>query len=322
MDKKILHSLLFNIMRIRLVEERIVEFYPEQEMRCPTHLCIGEEAIAVGVCANLDKKDIVMGCHRSHGHYLAKGGDLKALIAELYGKSTGCSRGRGGSMHLIDMSVNFMGSTAIVGGTIPIAVGTAFGSKLQGRDDTITVVFFGDGAVEEGVFHESLNFASLENLPILFICANNLFSVYTHISIRQPPRDIFSLAKAHGMESYQADGNDVIEVYEITKKAIETIKKGKGPVFIEFLTYRWREHCGPCYDNDLGYRTETEFNDWVTRCPLETLENEMLKNGVVTDDQIKLMREKIHNEIDEAFSFAKSSPFPEKSTLAQNVYSD
>lgn len=322
MDKKILHSLLFNVMRIRLVEERIVEFYPEQEMRCPTHLCIGEEAIAVGVCANLDKKDIVMGCHRSHGHYLAKGGDLNALIAELYGKSTGCSRGRGGSMHLIDMSVNFMGSTAIVGGTIPIAVGTAFGSKLQGKDDTITVVFFGDGAVEEGVVHESLNFASLEDLPILFICANNLFSVYTHISIRQPPRDIFSLAKAHGMESYQADGNDVIEVYEITKKAIETIKKGKGPVFIEFLTYRWREHCGPCYDNDLGYRTETEFNDWVTRCPLETLENKTLKDGVMTDDQIKLMKEKIRNEIDEAFSFAKSSPVPEKSTLAQNVYSD
>ena len=322
MDKKLMHTLLYEMLRVRMVEERIADLYPEQEMRCPTHLCIGEEAIPVGVCANLKNKDIVMGNHRSHGHYLAKGGDLKALIAELYGKSTGCSKGRGGSMHLIDMSVNFLGSTAIVGGTIPIAVGTAFGSKLQGKDDTITVVFFGDGAVEEGVVHKSLNFASLKNLPILFVCANNLFSVYTHISIRQPQRDIYLLAKAHGMESYQANGNDVVEVYDMTKKAIETIKDGKGPVFIEFLTYRWREDCGPCYDNDLGYRTETEFNDWVTRCPLENLENGMLEDGVVTDDQIKLMKGKIHNEIDEAFSFAKSSQFPEKSTLYQNVYSN
>ena len=322
MDEIILHSLFYKMMRIRLVEEKIADLYPEQEMRCPTHLCIGEEAIAVGVCANLENKDIVMSNHRAHGHYLAKGGDIKALIAEIYGKSTGCSKGRGGSMHLIDKSVNFLGSTAIVGGTIPVAVGTAFGSKLQSKDDVITVVFFGDAAVEEGVFHESLNFASLKNLPILFVCANNLFSVYTHISIRQPHREIFSLAKSHGMEAYQGDGNDVVEVYEMTKKAIETIKKGKGPVFIEFLTYRWREHCGPCYDNDLGYRTETEFNDWVARCPCDSLENKMIMEGIVTKDQIKLMREKISNEMDEAFSFAKSSPFPEKSTLAQNVYFD
>ncbi len=322
MDKELIHSLFYEMLRIRLVEEKIADLYPEQEMRCPIHLCIGEEAIAVGVCANLKNEDIVMSNHRSHGHYLSKGGDLKALIAELYGKSTGCSKGRGGSMHLIDLSVNFLGSTAIVGGTIPVAVGAAFGSKLQNKDGTVTVVFFGDGAVEEGVVHESLNFASLKNLPILFVCENDLYSVYTHISNRQPPRQIYSLAKAHGMKAYQGDGNDVIGIYEMTKKAIKGIKQGKGPVFVEFLTYRWREHCGPCYDNDLGYRTEIEFKNWAARCPLETLKQEMLNDGVISNNQIKLMMEKIRNEIDEAISFAKSSPFPDKGTLARNVYSN
>lgn len=322
MDEKLNHSLLYEMLRIRLVEEKIAELYPEQEMRCPIHLCIGEEAIAAGVCANLKDKDIVMSNHRSHGHYLAKGGNLKAFIAELYGKSTGCSKGRGGSMHLIDPSVNFLGSTAIVGGTIPVAVGTAFGSKLRGKDDTVTVVFFGDGTVEEGVVHESLNFASLKNLPILFICQNDFYSVYTHISDRQPPRQIYLLAKAHGMKSYQADGNNVTEVYEVTKKAIESINNGEGPVFIEFLTYRWREHCGPYYDNDLGYRTETEFNDWVARCPLEYFTSKLLKDDVITNNQIEFMKEKIRNEINEAVSFAKSSPFPDKSTLFENVYSN
>jgi len=320
MDEKLFHSLFYEMLRIRIVEEKIADLYPEQEMRCPIHLCIGEEAIAVGVCANLKNRDIVMSNHRSHGHYLAKGGDLKALIAELYGKSTGCSRGRGGSMHLIDLSVNFWGSTSIVGGTIPMAVGTAFGSRLKNQD-TITVVFFGDGAVEEGVFHESLNFASLKNLPVLFICVNDLFSVYTHISLRQPSRSIFSLAKAHGMEAYEGDGNNVFEVYEMAKKAIKSIREGKGPVFIELSTYRWLEHCGPCYDNNLGYRQETEFNHWKSRCPLENLKKIMLKKDMITNDQIKLMKEKISNEMNEAVSLAKSSPFPDKSTLAQYVYS-
>ena len=319
MDEKLIHSLFYEMLRIRIVEEKIADLYPEQEMRCPIHLCIGEEAIAVGVCANLENRDIIMSNHRSHGHYLAKGGDLKALIAELYGKSTGCSRGRGGSMHLIDLSVNFLGSTSIVGGTIPMAVGTAFGSRLKNQD-TITVVFFGDGAVEEGVFHESLNFASLKKLPVLFICVNDLFSVYTHISFRQPSRSIFSLAKAHGIEAYKGDGNNVIEVYEIAKKAIKSIREAKGPVFIEFSTYRWLEHCGPCYDNNLGYRTETEFNHWMSRCPLENLKQIMLKKDMITNDQIKLMIEKIRNEMNEAVSLAKSSPFPDKRTLAQYVY--
>ena len=322
MDEKLALSLLYEMLRIRLVEEKIAELYPELEMRCPIHLCIGEEAIAAGVCANLRTEDIVMSNHRSHGHYLAKGGNIKSLIAELYGRSTGCSKGRGGSMHLIDLSVNFLGSTAIVGGTIPVAVGTAFGSKLQGKDDRVTVVFFGDGTVEEGVVHESLNFASLKNLPVLFICQNDLYSVYTHISDRQPPRQIYLLAKAHGMNAYQADGNDVIEVYEVTKKAIGSIYKGEGPVFIEFLTYRWLEHCGPNYDNNLGYRTEAEFNDWVARCPLEFFTSKMLKDGFITNNQFELMKEKIRDEINEAVLFAKSSPFPDKTALFENVYSN
>ncbi len=313
MNNKLIYTLFYEMLRIRCVEDKIAELYSEQEMRCPIHLCIGEEAIAVGVCANLRNKDIVMSNHRSHGHYLAKGGNLNALIAELYGKSIGCSRGRGGSMHLIDLNVNFLGSTSIVGGTIPIAVGTAFTSKLK-KQDTISVVFFGDGAIEEGVFFESLNFATLKHLPIIFICTNDLFSVYTHISKRQPPRSISSIAKSHGMITYIGDGNNVIEVYNITKKAIKNIKEMGGPVFIELKTYRWLEHCGPNYDNNLGYRSEEEFKEWITKCPIDNIKNSL------THSEIYLIKKEINKEIDIAFSFAKSSAFPDTNTLGEYVY--
>ncbi|MBU4501389.1 MAG: thiamine pyrophosphate-dependent dehydrogenase E1 component subunit alpha [Nanoarchaeota archaeon] len=320
MNNKILYSLLYKMLRIRMVEEKIAELYPEQEMRCPTHLSIGEEATAVGVCENLKKEDIVMSNHRSHAHYLAKGGELKGLIAELYGKATGCSKGRGGSMHLIDKSVSFLGATPILGGTIPIAVGAAFGSVMQNRDN-IAVAFFGDAAVEEGIFHESLNFASLKNLPVLFICENNLYSVQTPLSARQPKRDIYLLGKAHAIESYQENGNDIIKVYEATKKAVKKIKAGKGPVFLEFLTYRWREHCGPNYDFDIGYRTKAEVLKWKKRCPIAALKKQMLKDKIISNTQIERMVEEICDEIDEAVHFAKTSPFPNKSDLYQHIYS-
>ena len=185
-----------------MVEEKIVELYPQQEMRCPVHLSIGQEAVSVGVCANLTREDIVFSNHRSHGHYLAKGGNLKAMVHEIYGKSTGCCFGRGGSMHLLDLSINFFGSTPIVGGTIPIAVGASLASKMQQKNN-ITTIFHGDGAVEEGVFHESLNFASLKKLPVLFVCENNLYSVYTPLSERQPNREIYKLVEAHDIKAYQ-----------------------------------------------------------------------------------------------------------------------
>jgi len=268
MNEDIALSLYRGMLRIRMVEEKIAQLYSEQEMRCPVHLCIGQEAIAVGVCANLLKEDYVMSNHRSHGHYLAKGGELKAMMAELYGKVTGCSQGKGGSMHLIDMSAGFLGATPIVGSTISIAVGVAMGSLMQGYK-RVTVVFFGDAAVEEGVFHESLNFAVLKKLPVVFVCENNLYSVNSPLSVRQPAnREIFQLARGHGIDSYQADGNNALEVYQLAQRTVQRARQNGGPAFIEFKTYRWREHCGPDYDHQLGYRPRSEFEKWKQRCPI------------------------------------------------------
>ena len=320
LPKETYRSLFEMMLRIRMVEEKIAELYPEQEMRCPVHLCIGQEAIAAGVCANLSRNDYVLSGHRSHGHYLAKGGNLKAMMAELYGKVTGCSKGKGGSMHLVDLSVGFLGATPIVGSTIPIAVGTAFGSVML-NEQRVTVVFFGDAAVEEGVFHESINFAMLKKLPVVFVCENNLYSVYSPLSVRQPEgREIFWLAKGHGMESYQGDGNDVIQVYKLAEQAIGKARQGNGPTFLEFKTYRWREHCGPYYDNDLGYRTESEFQKWKQRCPIERLKERLLGDRVLCNQDIKRMVSNLEVEIEDAVAFAKESPFPEGQLLLEDIY--
>jgi len=321
MDNQKLLEMFYNISLIRATQERIALLYPEQEMRCPVHLYTGEEAIAAGVCANLRKEDIIFSHHRSHGPYISKGGSIKRLFAEIYGKATGSSKGVGGSQHLIDLPANFYGSTSIVGGTIPIAVGAAFGLKMQ-KKDNIVVSFFGDGAVEEGTFYESINFAALKKLPILFICENNFYAVLTPLSVRQPNRKISNLVNGCGIESYQEDGNDAIKVYNVTKKAIDKIKSGKGPVFIEFLTYRWKEHCGCYYDNDKDYRTEETYQKWKSHCPLEMLKKRLLSQNIITNSQINRMEEKINDKINKAVSFAKNSKFPDKSELTKHVYAD
>jgi len=308
------------MLYIRLVEEEIARIYPEQEMRCPVHLSIGQEAIAVGICAHLSRDDYVLSNHRSHGHYLAKGGNLKKMLAELYGRQTGCCNGKSGSMHLIDLSHGFLGAVPIVGSCIPIATGVAFSTKLK-KMETITTVFFGDGAVEEGVFHESLNFASLKRLPIVFICENNFFSVYSPLSVRQPPnREICALAKSHGIESFQGNGNNVLEVYQLMKKAIELIKTGKGPVFLELKTYRWREHCGPYYDNNLGYRTEEEFNSWKKMCPIDAFKDYLLSNRILDVQTIENITHEIMKKIEKSFTFAQESPFPDMEFLMKDIY--
>jgi len=320
-DKKLMVSLYYTMLRIRMVEEKIAGLYPEQEIRCPVHLCIGQEAIAAGVCANLRKEDYVMSNHRSHGHYLAKGGNLKAMFAEIYGKATGCSKGKGGSMHLVDLSVNILGTTPIVAGVIPVAAGVAFGTAMK-KEERLTVVFLGEAATEEGVFGETLNFAALKRLPIIFVCENNFFSVYSPLSVRQPKeRSNASLARAYGISSMKADGNDVALVHEITKKAVNHVRDNGGPYYLEFETYRWREHCGPNYDNDLGYRTEAEFAEWKKRCPLECYENKLLKNKLLGKKQASDLRIKIRSEIDEAIKFAKESPFPSIEDTVSGVYS-
>jgi len=319
-EESLSKQLLYQMLRIRMVEEKIAQLYPEQEIRCPVHLCIGQEAVAAGVCAHLRRQDYVFSGHRSHGHYLAKGGDLKAMLAELYGKATGCSQGKGGSMHLVDLDAGFLGATPIVGSTIPIAVGAAWGSRMK-DEDRVTVLFFGEAAIEEGVFHESINFAALQKLPVVFVCENNLYSVYSPLSVRQPQgREVFELAKGHGVESHQEDGNDVEAVYQRAGEAIRKARQGGGPTFLEFKTYRWREHCGPHYDNDLGYRTPQEFEAWKSRCPIEKLKRDLLSQGRIAPLEVSEMSAQLEEEISEAVTFAKESPFPAEHLLSEQIY--
>lgn len=298
-----------SMLRIRLIEEALADRYAEQEMRCPMHLCIGQEAIAVGVCSALTKDDVVFSNHRAHGHYLAKGGSLKAMVAELYGRITGCCGGRGGSMHLIDKSAGFMGSTPIVGGTVPLAVGAGWASSLK-EQNRVSVVFFGDGCFEEGVVHESLNFAALHKLPVLFVCENNLFSVYTRINERQPDRPIHVVAQAHGCNAWHSDGNDVEAVNAIATEAAGLARDGHGPQFMEFDTYRWREHCGPNFDDELNYRSQHEISAGKASDPVQRAEARMIREGVASMGSLEEIKQEILSEIELAFDFALKSPKP------------
>ena len=315
-------ELYFSMLRIRMVEEKITELYSEQEMRCPVHLSIGQEAVAVGVCDHLDREDIVMSAHRAHAHYLAKGGDLNSMIAELYGKETGCAMGKGGSMHLVDLNSGFFAAVPIVGSTIPIAVGVAWAFKLK-KSSNIVTVFLGDGATEEGVFFESLDFASLKNVPILFVCENNLYSVYSQLDVRQAPgRKLSILAESHGIKSFTGDGNNIDQVSKLSKEAIKHIKTNNAPAFIELDTFRWLEHCGPNSDDDLGYRKKGELDQWIKRDPIDSYKSRMIENHKLTEKEIIKNIEVICTEIDEAFKFAKESLFPDQSILNQHIYKD
>jgi TPP-dependent pyruvate/acetoin dehydrogenase alpha subunit len=308
------------MLKIRRTEERIRKLYPEGDMRCPTHFSIGQEAVAAGICANLQRNDYVISAHRSHAHYIGKGGNLRAMFAELYGKVDGCASGKGGSMHLIDLSVNFLGCVPIVGATIPIGVGAAFGSVLTNAN-LVSVVFFGDAAAETGVFHESLNFAAVQQLPVLFVCENNLYSVNTPLDVRQPEnRTIADLGRGHGIVSSQYDGQTVEEVYNATRETIAGMRMNGGPVLLEFMTYRWFEHCGPLSDLHLGYRTQQELDEWMARCPIK-LHDELLRAADLLDERILAnMEAEVAAEIDDAVAFAKASPFPPRSELAKHLY--
>jgi pyruvate dehydrogenase E1 component alpha subunit len=314
---------LFNIysqlLRIRKIEEVIAERYSEWQMRCPVHLSIGQEAIPVGISMHLSKEDHVYSNHRSHGHYFAKGGNLKKMIAELYGKETGCCGGRGGSMHLIDLEAGFMGSTPIVGGTVPLAVGDAWSAKLKG-ERRVSVIYFGDGCFEEGVMHESMNFAVLHKLPVIFICENNGYSVYTQLNDRQPSRKIIDIAKAHGMQTHTAEGDDVLNIMEVAYDAIERARYDNGPQFFEFQTYRWLEHCGPDDDDHLNYRPQGELSTWKDRCPIEKLKNHIVGKGVNHETQFQLIEAEIKAEISEAFEFARNSKSPTIDQLDKYIY--
>lgn len=321
MTNEKLVELYHTMVRIRMVEERIAAEYQYDEIKTPIHLSIGQEAIAAGVCAHLEKEDYVFPTHRSHAQYLAKGGDLRKMIAELYLRRTGCSHGRGGSMHLVAPEVGVLGSSAIVGGDIPLGTGTALASMLK-KDGRVTAVFFGDGAVDEGTFHESLQFAALKSLPVLYVCENNHYAINSPEIRRHKVLSLARWAECYGMRSQQIDGNDVLEVSEHAQKAIDGCRSGNGPVFLECNTYRWKGHIGTVDDVGEGFRPKEEYDYWRSKCPVRRYREYLESIGLWNSAKEKTQREEIAAEIQEAFEFAQNSPKPSPEELMDFVYSD
>lgn len=319
-----LTGLYRTMLRIRLVEESLVEPILKGEIRCPVHLYSGEEAVAAGICANLNKTDYIFGNHRSHGHYLAKGGDMGKMIAEIFGKETGCSRGRGGSMHLIDPENGVLGIVPIVAGTISLALGSALASKIR-QDKRVTVSFFGDGATGEGVLYESMNFAALKKLPLIFACENNLYSTHLPIKEIRVNENISESAIPFGIKSIRIDGNNVLDVFEASKHAIQQCRNGEGPVFIEFLTYRFRGHVGPD-DNIQGSHTDirpkSEIEEWLKKDPISQLKNLLLNKYKLSENEIIEIFDNVVKEVETATRFALESNYPQPSELLKYVYKE
>jgi TPP-dependent pyruvate/acetoin dehydrogenase alpha subunit len=304
-----------SLYRIRRVEEEIARIYPSDQIKSPVHLSIGQEGVSVGVCAALQAQDVVFGTYRSHALYLAKGGDLPAMLAELFGKATGCARGKGGSMHLIDPDAGIMGTSAVVGTTLANAVGYAYALQYR-RRDAIVVSFFGDGATEEGVFAESLNFAALKKLPILFVCENNQYAIHTHQSRRQGRLAICERACAHGVPAERLENDDVLQLFQRSQETVCQLRAGHGPAFFEVMTYRWQEHVGPNQDYQLGYRTAEEARPWMANDQVARLAR-MLD----PEDRVRIDTE-VEDEISAALAFAESSPFPEPAELYAHVFKE
>jgi acetoin:2,6-dichlorophenolindophenol oxidoreductase subunit alpha len=316
----VLRRQLASMLTIRFAEEAIGELVESGHARAPCHLGIGQEAIAVGVSAVLSANDRVFGGHRSHSHYLALGGDVYKLIAEVLGKEDGASRGMGGSMHLYDRSVGFYGSVPLVGATIPLAVGAGLAAKMD-KAGAIGVTYFGDGAAEEGVFHESLNLAAAFALPVLFVCENNLFSSHLDIGLRQPSDRIARFGEAHRVPSLTVDGNDVVAVARATRELVDAARRGGGPGLLEAVTYRHRGHVGPKEDIDVGVHRRTEdLQAWKQRDPISRLAAGLQLRGMLSRDDYEKMRSEIRTLVSEATERAKAAPYPPQSALFDLVY--
>ncbi|MCG3204432.1 MAG: Acetoin:2,6-dichlorophenolindophenol oxidoreductase subunit alpha [Elusimicrobia bacterium] len=305
-----------SIYRIRRVEEELVRLYPSDKIKSPVHLSIGQEAVSVGVCEALQPDDAVFGTYRGHALYLAKGGNLNQMIAELYGKVTGCARGKGGSMHLVDVGAHMMGTSAVVGTTIPVAVGYAYAQRQQ-KKTTVVAVFFGDGAVDEGAFHESINFAALKKLPVIFVCENNFYAIHSHQKTRQLRNNLCERAESYGVPAQRIDNNNTFKIYEAVKEILPAMRTGKsGPIFLECMTYRWREHVGPGFDFSLGYRSKEECDEWIKN-------DEMVALGKRLEGATKSQIEKeVEQEIAKAIDFAEKSPFPIYEDLYVDVFKE
>lgn len=304
---------------IRAVQYKIESIYHLDEMKTPVHLYIGQEAIAAGICQSLSKEDYVFSNHRSHGHYLAKGGNLGSMIAELFCRKSGCAGGRGGSMHLIDTSVGLAGASSIVAGGIPLAVGAALTSQLAG-DNKVSVTFFGDGAADEGVLYESVNFAVLRQLPVLFVCENNFYAVCSPTSHRQNETQTIAQRFAGlGLPSLRVDGTNALQVYAAAENAVARARAGKGPSFIEAVAYRWRGHSGAGSDIALGYRPQEELDLWTQRCPLQRLRTAILSHDTLLADRLADLEANVNREVETTFREAPLAPLPDAADVHESL---
>lgn len=301
------------IRRVRRVEEETARIYPSDKIKSPVHLAIGQEQIAVGVCDVLTPSDIASATYRSHAVYLAKGGSLPAMMAEMFGKVTGCARGKGGSMHIISPEANVLGSSAVVGTNIPISTGYALKLKREGKG-RVCAVFFGDGATEEGCFYESVNFAALHRLPVVFVCENNGYAIHEPLSKRWSTEDICSRVASFGVPVEHVADGDIFAIRAAAGRAVERARIGAGPTFIECKIYRWREHVGPAEDFDQGYRPRSEAEGWMANDQVARLAA-MLPAG-----ERAVIDAEIETEIAAAIEFAEASPFPSAEELYANVY--
>jgi acetoin:2,6-dichlorophenolindophenol oxidoreductase subunit alpha len=309
-----LKSILKKMRLIRIVEESLAIIIRNGEIYCPVHLSVGQEAISAAVCEVLEKKDYVFSTHRNHGHYLAKGGNLKNLIAEIFCRETGCSRGRGGSMHVVDKEVGFMGSSAIVGGSLPIAVGAALSSQYL-KSKRISVVFFGDGATDEGIFYECINMAVLYKLPVLFVCENNDFATHLPNLIRQSNAVVSDRVKGFKINAVKVDGNNPIEIHNTARELISGIRNNTGPALLECVTYRWFSHAGCWTDMDVGFRKKVDVEYWMSKCPIKMLYKLLVSKKMISEIEFNKMNEEIENEMNDAVSYAKKSSSPQELSL-------
>ncbi|HUX33511.1 MAG TPA: pyruvate dehydrogenase (acetyl-transferring) E1 component subunit alpha [Gemmatimonadaceae bacterium] len=311
-------ALLRDMVRIRRLEERCADLYQAEKIRGFLHLYIGEEAVAVGVMQALAADDAVVATYREHGHALARGVSARRIMAEMFGRSTGCSGGRGGSMHLFDAATRFYGGNAIVGGGLPLAVGLALADRMQGRD-RVTACFFGDGAVAEGEFHEALNLAAVWRLPVLFCCENNLYAMGTALDRAQAETNLALKAASYRIPAWTVDGMDVEATEHAARTASEAVRAGEGPHLLEFRTYRFRAHS--MFDPEL-YRSREEVEEWKARCPIATFEGRLRQRGLLTDEQAQEIERAASAEVDDAVAFADGAPLEDVATLTRHVYSE
>jgi len=314
-----LRELLRQMLYLRRFEEKIVEVYPRQDMKSPVHLYIGQEAVAVGCCAHLRRDDQLFTNHRSHGHCLAKGADPFSLYAEFYGRVDGCCHGKGGSMHPAYPELGIPGTSAIVGGGIPLAVGAALAAKRLGTD-RVTICFFGDGAAEQGSFHEGLSFASLKQLPVVFVCENNLYAVASPLNQRQPAASIADRARGHALPAQEVDGNDVCAVHQAAAAAVARARAGNGPSLLECRTYRWKGHVGPDCDSLRGCRSKDEIDGWIARCPITLVRHALQDQHLLDDATFSAWQQEIDQLLDTALEQARASSLPGTGDLLRHIY--